>query len=135
MPTLRATLSGQISVQPQSQGGSSQQASAGCSFGMSLRDITQAPTLLQSQGSARVVSPSSPAALPFPSNLRARFLYMRVQTGGTALVTVTFATQGATVIPTSGLLCIEVAEDEQISAIAVQGTVDFEWAAFGSSTN
>lgn len=135
MPTLSASLSGTITVQPQSQGGSSQQASGGCSFGMSLRDNTRAPALLVSQGNARVASPSTPVALPFPSNLRARFLYMRTQSSATALVTVTFATQGARVIPIAGLLCIEVAEDEQISAISVQGTVDFEWAAFGASTN
>lgn len=102
---------------------------------MSIRDATQAPMILVSQGNARVVSPGSAAALPFPSNLRARLLYMRVQTGGTALVTVTFATQGARIIPTNGLMIIEVGEDEQISALAVQGTVDFEWAAFGASTN
>lgn len=122
-------------MQPQSQGGSSQQASPGASFGLSIRDTTQAPTLLQSQSGARVVSPSSPAALPFPSNLRGRFLYVRVQLGGTALVTVTFATQGARVIPTNGLLCIEVGEDEQITAVSVQGTVDFEWCVFGTSSN
>lgn len=78
-------------------------------------------------------SPAAFVALPTPSTLTGRLLYLRSISGDDLDVRVTHATQGATVYPVAskGMLLLEPSDDEGISLVEVQGTGVIEWSLSG----
>lgn len=85
-----------------------------------------------SQGCFTIVSPSAFVSLAFPSSMRARIFYLRALPGSTPLdVRLTHAVAGQITYPDQYFMLMQFDATEQVSAVAVQGTGSFAWAAVG----
>lgn len=129
---LSVSLSGDLDVRQDSATCPGSTTSAGLGFSFSILDANRSAYLEISQNLASVDASGGAVALPFPANLEGTLLYLRVVSGGPLDVSVTYATQGATVHPVKGLLVIEPADDERITGVSVtSGSGDIEWAVTG----
>lgn len=131
MSNLSATLSGTLQVTPAATATVDEQKSSGCSYGLSLRDANKAPQGEISQQLAKTTGGSF-VALPFPANLSARVLYIRMRTSDPMAVRITQETTGLTTIANVlGILLLEFLDSDRVTLVEVDGTAEFEWAAFG----
>lgn len=130
---LSVALSGNLDINQDSATCPGGSTNAGLGFSFSILDVNKSAYLEISQNLASVDASGGPVALPFPANLEGTLLYLRVlNNGGPLDVSVTYATQGATVHPVKGLLIIEPADDERITGVSIaSGSGDIEWAVSG----
>lgn len=134
MADLQAALQGTLAIKPASSS-PPQLASAGCHFGFRLRSDSETPAAEISQA-CHTVSGAGFQALPFPGNLRARVLYLRVLNNTAADIRLTRVTSAQHTIPqVRGVVLLEFLSDDEVTAVDVQGDgVQIEWAAFGPTT-
>ena len=87
------------------------------------------------QTAATVESPGSYQALPWPTGMQGRFLYIRriePAINEAFNVRLTKSTTGAeTLANQRGMLLLEFAEDDYLESVEIQGSVTIEWAATG----
>jgi hypothetical protein len=134
MANLSAVVQGSLQVKPTAAATVDEQKSSGCSYGLSLRDQNKAPACEISQQIAKTTSGSF-VALPFPANLRARVLYMRMRTSDPIQVRITQEVAGVTLLANvNGMILMEFSDADRITMVEVDGTAEFEWAAFGDQT-
>lgn len=131
MADLQAAVTGTLAIKPAPQS-PPQHASTGCHFGFRLRSDSEAPAGEISQA-CHTVSGAGFQDLPFPSNLRARVLYLRVLNNTAADIRLTRVTAAQHTIPQiRGAVLLEFMSDDEVTAVEVQGDgVQIEWAAFG----
>lgn len=129
--SLSAFVSGTLTLAP-APDASADSESTGCSFGLSIRDDNKSPQTEGSSGRLVIASPGGFQLLPFPSNLEATVLYIRMKTSDVIDVRLTQKTTGTTVIKElRGMLLMEVSRNEAITAVEIQGNATIEWAPFG----
>lgn len=136
MASLQASLDGTVSIGPPKacptdRGGST---SVGCLLSFELRPENASPTNEIGQSCATINSPA-PAfqALPFPADLEASVLYVRVLTGGPMRIRTTHKVSGALEYPVAGLFIVEVQAADAITGVEVQGQGTIEWLAWGAT--
>jgi hypothetical protein len=103
-----------------------------CTFVFDLIDQHKCPDAESSSRFIKVDSAASFFTIPQLSTLQGCVLYLRTLKGETIDVRVTHTTQGATVYPVRGLLLLEVAADEKITLVEVQGVAEIEYAITGT---
>ncbi len=135
MADLQAVLSGSLTLKPSPASPPKAAASTGCNFGLSLRTENEAPKAEISM-SSHTIAGAGFVVVPFPANLRARVLYLRLINGIAIDVQLTrVVTAVETISQLKGLLVLEFLPDDELTAFSVQGdTAEFEWAAFGPTT-
>lgn len=106
--------------------------SQGKSLSFALKSAFASADFEIGQALDEVASPAAFVSLPIPSSIEGRFFYLRVLDTGTLDVRVTHFTQGVTIYPVRGYIILGgVADDEYITAVAVQGEAQFEWLLTG----
>ncbi len=135
MAKLTVSLDGNIDLKRSSAACPGSVTDPGEAYKFTLLDANRSADLDQSNRLLPVDAGGGPVALPFPANLTGRFLYMKVVSGGPFDVSVTHATQGATVYPLKGAMLIEPSDDESVTAVSItDGAGDIEWLVTGTET-
>lgn len=131
---LAITIDGGLEIAPSSTSANeASSSSAGFLFGLLSTSVTADADIKQSL--VTINSPSVFAALPFPTNLLAHVVYLRVlNRTGPLVVKLTQATAGAIDLNVAGMLMIELPTAERISAISIKGNATFDWAAWGDES-
>ena len=135
MSSLSATVTGTLQLQPTPAATVDAARSSGCTFGLSLRALNAAPVNEQSNQCVTTVAGAF-VALPFPTNLRARVLYIRMTEDSAEKIQVRITQEitGTTVIAGFlGMMLTEFAADDRVTLVEVDGNAKFEWAAFGDN--
>lgn len=106
--------------------------SQGKSLSFALKSAFASADFEIGQALDEVSSPLAFVALPVPTSIEGRVLYLRIIDSGSLDVRVTHSTQGQTIYPVRGFLLLGgVSDDEYITAVAVQGEAQFEWLLTG----
>lgn len=130
--TLSVTLTGDLNLSL-SAASCPTPADTGCSFALTLASSNKTGTIEQSNKPLPVDASGGAVALPFPVGLTGKVIYLKVLTGGPLDVSVTHATQGATVYPVKSTFLLEVSDDELISAVSITtGSGTIEWVVWGN---
>ena len=136
MSSLSATVTGTLQLQPTPAATVDAARSGGCTYGLSLRGVNGAPVNEQSNQCVTTVSGAF-VALPFPTNLRGRVLYIRMTEDSNVKIQVRLTQEitGTTVIAGfHGMMLMEFAIDDRLTLVEVDGDAKFEWAAFGDNS-
>lgn len=132
MAQLEAALSATLVLKP-GKAAAPYSVAPGYAFSFCLRDAHATPQGEIAQVLQEIDSPNAFVALPFPANLRARVLYLRVMGRDEVDLRITQATAGQrTIDAVAGSFFVEVGESEEITAVAIQGSATIEWVAFGT---
>ncbi len=108
------------------------QVDAGASWCPRLTTASQSGDQEVGQKLATVTSPDAPVTLGWAPDLLAKGLYFRgLGEREPWILSLTYATTGAVDIPVQGMLLLEAQPGDEITALAVQGSGEFEWTAWG----
>lgn len=139
MPGLAITLDGSLLISEADScspcGGSG--SSAPCEYPLALNatgllGIASALGTEIGQKQTYVNSPSAYVSLAMPADLNAYVICIKVGANSAPVdVRLTHATGGATVYPSQYLLLMQVASDEAVTEIEIQGTANISWLAVG----
>lgn len=133
--TLTLKFEADLSVAIDSATCPSSATDAGCFYSPAIRDKNSSAALDAGSKIATIASPASFEALPWPSTLLARVIYVKPHgTSSTYILRITYATTGTVDIPLAGMVLLEAASDDAITGLAIQGDVSVEWGAWGGTT-
>ena len=134
MPSLSVSLNGgTLSVVPAESSGS--RSVSGFTARLAILDQHAAAQDAIYQTYATVDSANAYQALPWPTGMQGRFLYIRrvePSINEPFHVRLTKSTTGAETLRNQrGMLLLEFAEDDYLESVEIQGSVTIEWAATG----
>jgi hypothetical protein len=130
---LSISFSGDLLLQLSSAACAGGSTDPGSGFTLRLISANREADESIGQKLGQVDSPAAFVALPYPSSLLGRVLYFRgLGERDVWDVRVTYATSGQVTQPVQGMILVEAPDGDEITAVAVQGSGEFEYQIWGA---